>query len=425
MASQRVEEWRQHWRVLLGSTIGVAAGISVWQFAMSAFIQPLQQAFGWSRGDLSFALGSVFLGAISAPVCGHLADRYGVRPIILAGNILLALCFIGLANNPGSLLYYYFFYAGITVFGMSTSGITYTRAIASWFVASRGLALSTSRIGITVVGMFLPLAIFTVINHFGWRGGYYLMAALALFVGAPMGWFLVTDRRDHSTAAPSGAAAKGKGSDLAVWLALFTNWRILLLCFAIAAGFGPMYGILSQLVPILVGHGIDPSAAAGIAGLLAGSTFVATIVVGVLLDRIWAPIIGFVFTLAPVAGCFLLMSDHLSPQTAGIAIALIGLAVGAEIDIIGFVTARYFGMRNYGAIYGLIALFISLFNAIAGYLFGVAYDRFGGYQEALIVSAAFYALSAVSYLLLGPYPKKAASIAAPSSAAVPVAEGAA
>lgn len=420
MVSQRVEEWRLHWRVLLGATIGVATGISVWQYAMSAFIQPLQHQFGWSRGDLSFALNSVFLGAVTAPLCGHLADRYGVRLVILAGNILLALCFVGLANNPGSLIYYYVFYSGITVFGMATSGITYTRAISSWFDASRGLALSTSRIGITVVGMFLPLAIFTVIEHFGWRGGYYLMAALALFVGAPIGWFLVTDRPDST-----GAAAKGKGGGFGAWLAMFANWRILLLSFAIAAGFGPMYGILSQLQPILVGHGIDRSAAAGIAGLLAGSTFVAAIVVGVLLDRIWAPLVGFVFTLAPVVGCFFLMSDSLTPQTASIAVILIGLAVGAEIDIIGFLTARYFGMRNYGAIYGFIALFISLFNAVGGYLFGLAYDRFGGYREALAASAAFYVLSAVSYLLLGPYPKKTPSTTTTSSAAVRIAEGAA
>ncbi len=58
------------------------------------------------------------------------------------------------------------------------------------------------------------------------------------------------------------------------------------------------------------------------------------------------------------------------------------------IDIIGFLTARYFRMRIFGAIYRLITLFVGLFSAVGGDFFGPSRDLFGGYREALTVGAA-------------------------------------
>jgi MFS family permease len=384
---------------------------------MSGFVQPLQAAFGWSRGDIALALNASLVGAFAAPIVGRLADRYGVRPVLLAGNILLGLCFIAFANNPGSLLYYYVVYMGMSVTGMAASSITYTRAITSWFDASRGFALSTTRIGLTVVAAFLPSVLLTAISHYGWQAGYYVMAALTFGVSLPAGWLLVKDRRGD----PAGSIASslsGKDGGLAARLALLTNWRVPVLSFAIGSAYGAMIGILSQLQPMLIGQGIDGSAAAGIAGLIAISTFVATLVVGILLDRIWAPLVGFIATLAPLVGCYLLMSDHVTVQTASTAVILIGLAAGAEIDLAGYLTARYFGMKSYGLIYGLIALVTSLFIAGSGYASGRLYDLFGGYREALAAAGVLYALSAVSYLLLGPYPKQAASLENPVAAPV-------
>jgi MFS family permease len=419
MASERLLEWRQHWPVALGASLVAATGQSVWPYVMSGFIQPLQAAFGWTRGDIALALNASLLGALMAPIIGRLADRYGVRPVLLTGNILSGLCYIALANNPGSLPYYYVFYACMSVTGVATSSVTYTRAVTSWFEASRGVALSSTRIGITVFASFLPALLLTAMSRYGWQAGYYVMAALTLCIGVPVGWFLVKDRRDDSAAASVKSGTIGKGGGLLEWLAAFKNWRVAVLAFAIGAGTGGMFGILSQLQPMLVGHGIERSAAAGVAGLMAMSTFIATLVIGLLLDRIWAPAVGFVATLAPVIGCYLLMSDHVTVQTASIAICLIGLAAGADIDIAGYVTARYFGMKSYGSIYGVITLTASVFLAASSTIVGRLYDMFGGYREVLMFCAGLYLLSAVSFLLMGPYPKPAASPENPGAAPVP------
>jgi predicted MFS family arabinose efflux permease len=195
------------------------------------------------------------------------------------------------------------------------------------------------------------------------------------------------------------------------WLELVTNWRVIALCLAGGLTYGPLIGIMGQLQPILTDRGIAASMAAELRGLLAVAVFAATILTGLLLDRLWAPLVGFLATLGPVLGCFLLVTAH-SPLALGVSIFLIGFAQGAEINIVAYLTARYFGMRSYSTIYGLSVMVISLFSAAGGSLFGQAYDRFGDYKEVLLVGAGCFALSAFCYLALGRYP------AAPGKAVV-------
>jgi hypothetical protein len=85
---------------------------------------------------------------------------------------------------------------------------------------------------------------------------------------------------------------------------------------------------------------------------------------------------------------------------------LIGLAQGAEINIVAYMTARYFGMAAYAIIYGLCVAAIGISSALGGVLFGKAYDYFGGYHQALLVSAGFFLVSALSYLAMGRYPEQ-------------------
>jgi MFS family permease len=58
------------------------------------------------------------------------------------------------------------------------------------------------------------------------------------------------------------------------------------------------------------------------------------------------------------------------------------LCSGAEFDIAAYLTARYFGMKSYGLLFGIIAGAMSLAMGVGPALYGLAYDHFGAYQPA-------------------------------------------
>ena len=99
----------------------------------------------------------------------------------------------------------------------------------------------------------------------------------------------------------------------------------------------------------------------------------------------------------------MLASATLSYGTAAAAIGLIGFALGVEYDLMAFFIARYFGMRSYSAIYGVLYVFFSLGAGFGPLLFGLDFDRHGSYRIALLTAIVVLLGAALSFLTLGRY----------------------
>lgn len=396
-------EWGLHWPVVLGTFFGMALAYPSFAFVQSQFIGPLQEAFGWTRAQISFAFHVNVFVCFLAPAYGRIIDHIGVRPVLIACLSLLSLCYVGMANATSSFTLFLLLCLALVAVGMGSTGIAYTRAIASWFSASRGTALAVSRIGLSFFGAILPILIFHVIANFGWRSGFYAMAAVTLFAALPVSWLMVKDRRPEANA--SSAGEKQPLLDWRLWMQVLSDRRVLAICAAAAFTYGPVAGFLGHLQPLLTSKGLEPALAANLAALLAMSVLIGTLTTGVLVDRIWAPLVGCVFTLAPVLGCMLLLIGDPGLGAIMTAIVLIGLAQGAEIDVVAYMIARYFGMSAYASIYGVTVLVMIWATAAASVLFGAAFDHFGSYNWAIAGAAAAFAAGAFSYLLVGKYPE--------------------
>ncbi|MFJ4452800.1 MFS transporter [Pseudomonas sp. NPDC089392] len=393
-----MREWREHWRLGLAALIGTGMCLSVWPSVSSLFVAPLQEAFGWSRGDISLAQNASLAAALIAPVLGRLVDRVGVRPVLIGGLLLTACAYFSLALMHGPLPLYYLLYGLLSVVGAATTGLTFTRVVTGAFVGSRGLALAITRSGLALSGALLPPAVFAIIATYGWRMGFVALGTLILLIALPTAWLWIRGASVAPTSAPAGAKAQ-----ISLW-GLLKNHKVVLVCVASALNYAPIVALLSQFQPLLVGKGLEAASAAALIGVVGVSALIGAFVTGMLVDRIWAPLVACIFTLGPAAGCLLLLPESLEPWVAIVALILLGLGQGAEIDVVAFMIARYFGMRSYASIYGISVFCIAVMIAIQGSLIGLSYDYFGNYNVALMVAAGCFVLAALSYLGMGRYP---------------------
>jgi MFS family permease len=97
----------------------------------------------------------------------------------------------------------------------------------------------------------------------------------------------------------------------------------------------------------------------------------------------------------------LLLKDGSDPFNQSVAAACFGLTVGAEVDVIAFLAARYFGLKNYGVLFGAMIGALALGAAFGPLAAGAAFDRFTGYSEFLMLTIACMALSGLALATLG------------------------
>lgn len=396
--TRSADEWRRHWPAVAASSLGVATGFSMLQFNASIFIQPWQDSFGWSRGEIAAAHNGMILTALLSPFAGALLDRVGVRRPLLAAMFLMGCAYIAMAQLNGSLIQYYATYLVLQFVGIFTTGLAFTRVVAARFVRSRGLALACTRIGISLFGIFLPPLLHWLIDHKGWPAGFYLLAAVVLLVGLPICWLGI---RDMPRARPEETRPRESFLTL-----VRLNRKVVQLCICAALGYVPITMALSQFQPLLTELSIAPQDAATLTGVLAGSVLLGTLLSGVLIDRVWAPAVACLFSVGPIIGFALMLSGALSFPVAFGAAVLIGASQGAEIDVVAYLSARYFGMRHYSTIYGSTVATMAMAGVAGQVGIGFLHDYAGSYHLALIVMITILALSIPFYLMLGAYPER-------------------
>ncbi len=392
-------EFRRGWPIVLAAFLGIGLGLSPLPFyTMGAFVPYLAAEFGWKTGEiLTSLLMTTLMTVWAGPLAGLASLRFGVRRVALVSTALFGLAFMALALSNGSLPLFYATWALVAIAGAGTLPITWTRAVNHRFDARKGLALGLSLMGTGLFGIVCNPFLAWVIPNFGWRGGYVALGLLPLLIALPVGFVFFRD-----TDAPTTAGVVQPASGLTVSETL-RNWRFWLIAVAILPVSFALAGPVPNLAKILAGGGISRATILTLTPLVGVSALTGRAIGGWLLDRFWAPAVGFIILGAPALSCWLLTGDQLSYETAAAAILLIGFALGVEYDLIAYFVARYFGLRSYAAIYGILYVCFALGSGTAPLVFGRSFDASGNYHGILMVSAVVLVAGAAMFLLLGPY----------------------
>ena len=151
--------------------------------------------------------------------------------------------------------------------------------------------------------------------------------------------------------------------------------------------------------------GIDPRAAGKLAGQIGLAVIASRMLVGLALDRFFAPRIAIVISLVAAAGN--LVFFFLGAEYAWITAIAIGLALGAELDLMGFLIARYFGLAQFGKIYGWLYFAFIFASGLGPLWVGAVRDATGNYSIALVGSAIGLLVSCGGFLVMPRYPDQA------------------
>jgi MFS family permease len=222
------------------------------------------------------------------------------------------------------------------------------------------------------------------------------LASIAV-LAAPIVWFGFRSVPEGKVA--THAAAPLEGLEVAEARATSAYWLLTAMSFAMASGIA---GVVVHLVPLFRDLGTDPLEAARVASLVGLSSVVGRLGVGLLLDRFPAPLVALSVLGLAALGIILLLGW--GAGYGATAALLLGLAAGAEIDLLAYLTAAQFGKKRYGAIYGWQYSVFALGYGLSPFLVGRMRDASGDYAGALMTSAALLALSAVLALGLGKPP---------------------
>ena len=384
-----------------------ALGLTVGQLTLSYMV--LDPAVTMNRTYLGLGF-TVFIlvQGLSGPLIAQIVTRKGARVAYITGAVIAGVVSVALALFLGSSTLFYILFFGVFLsFGCSTAGqIPGQSTLNQWFVVKRGKAISFMMMMAAIIAVFYPLLTNALINQFGWRVGFVLIACFAL-IGLCLAVFFVKnkpsdvgqlpDGGESASSANAGDAASGRRPKEkkvvartyqakehktvkqavrtpAFWLIVFTAFT----CFAhlnLNISQGSLFCVSQGHSLDLVSVALSWKTAVGVV-LLLGLSF--------LLDRIEPIRIHGIATLIGGIGALLAAFFGTNVVVLFVYYASVAIAYGTQTAAMPTELANMFGNTNYAKILGVVLPVVAVLASLVPTIAGAVYDTTGSYTPAFI-----------------------------------------
>ncbi len=391
------------WKVAGAASLGVFVGFaSLFVYTFGIFLKPLAEEFGWSRQGVSAAFGvAAMCIAVCSPLLGLALDRFGPVRVIAPCVAVFGLAFASLGAMQGSIWHFYAICAVLGCVGNGTAHMAYSRAVATWFTARRGLALAVMMCGGATGALVLPPLAQALVDAIGWRRTFVVLGVCVLGVGLPNVIAFVRER-SHDAA---GRMANAAGSTVRAAVTTYPFWLLVVVLFISSIA---QNGALAHLPALLSDRGVGSGGAAAALSAMGAASLLGRLTTGWFLDRYWAAYVSCALLMLAALGVLLLTSAQTLGQGVAAA-ALIGFGMGGEADVTPYLLARYYGLRSFATLYGWTWTAYAVAGAVGPVLMGRAFDAQGSYAGLLAWMALGTAFTGVLMLTL---PRRPAADAA-------------
>jgi MFS family permease len=387
------------WVVLGAAFVIITMAIGT-LFCLAVFLKPLEDSLGWARSSVGgIALVNWIVMGLGSFVAGYLSDRFGARPVVLGGGVLLGAGLL-LSGQVRELWQFYVTFGLLVGFGVSCFYVPLTVTAIRWFEHRRGMAASIVSSGNGLGTLALAPLTRWLINAYDWRAAFVILGELAFLVVIPAAFLL--RRAPGAAASPSRPGPSPATASHALWTSK-PFWAIALTHFACcAAHSGPIFHMVSHAID----QGVPPLAAAGALGISGLTSIIGRVGTGIVADRFGAKRTLLTGLCLQAASIFLYVFAHDAGTLYGLAM-IFGVAYGSVMPLYAVVTREYFGERAMGTAYGAVFFISCVGMGLGSYAGGIIHDVLGSYLWLFIGSGAIATMAFVLALTLQP-PRSAA-----------------
>ncbi|CAN2241970.1 MFS transporter [Candidatus Planktophila dulcis] len=389
-------------------TLMASAG---YRSAPSVLIVPLEDAFGWSRSQISLAVSiNVLLFGLVAPFAAALMERFTVRKVVMSALALVAISSTStiFMTQPWHLWALWGIGVGV---GTGSMALVFAATIANrWFVARKGIVIGALTAA-TASGqlVFLPMLSYFAINY-GWKSVSLTVGTAAALV-IPFIYFFLKEKPEALGMTPYGAPSDWQPpapNELSAGRIAIDTLRVssksrdfwILFGTFLVCGLSTNGLIGTHFIPAAHDHGMAETVAAGLLALIGLFDVIGTLFSGYLTDRIDPRKLLFFYYGLRGLSLFLLPSilfSSVHPSTL-VFVIFYGLDWVATVPPTLVLCRMVMGNQRSAVVYGWVFVGHQIGASIAALGAAVLRVKLGDYAAAFYISGAMCLVASFAVL---------------------------
>jgi len=389
-------------------------------YGLPFFYDHYVNTFGWNRATVTSAnaIAKIIGGPIFGILAGWAIDRFSPKRVMIVGTIFVSSTLVGLSSMTSLWMFYFFYF--LNALGYVTAGPLPNQVLLSyWFNRLRGRMMGIAYVGIGVGGAIVPFLASSFTANYGWRWSLRLIGLMILAVLLPIAIFIIKSKPADVGQLPDGESPDdhlspvrqtAKTCDEApvpLSFALKTPafWLIAIgSLFSIASVGGANQHLKLFFSKDILSHlstNESEPMIAPIISLVLISSIAARLLMGYLADKFtkkYVMLIAYFATAASIPILFTVSRDNLN--TAYLFAIFFGFSMGADYMLIPLIVADCFGVKSLGRLMGIIITADSMGEAISPWIVGHIYDITGSYNWGfgLLTSMALLGALAIVFI---------------------------